>query len=313
MEQTALLTIGDVASRAKVPIKTIRYYDEVGILKPEDVTEAGYRLYGDAQVWQLNLIRALRETGFSIKDIRQLLAGETSPEDAITLQLELVTKQMEKLAQVQAVLKRAKGEDDALGRLYKLGGTVKLSPKERRTFLRHKMRNLLARKAPPGWRERFMEEFFEALPDTLSAEQVEAWVALVELLEDEGVQSAYQEQMASFWKTVQEHGVDPQTWQAGMKRALEKALAAVKEGQGPGGSLVQAGVEAWVELFAEALGRAPDPAFYRWFAEVAPTFVSETGWRMQELVFILWKRDTSSVEAQRLLLKGLEYRVAKAV
>ena len=88
MEEDALFTIGEVAERAGVPVKTIRCYDEAGIFKPESVSEAGYRLYADAQLWRLDLIRSLRETGFGIRDIRQLLAGEISPGEAIALQLE---------------------------------------------------------------------------------------------------------------------------------------------------------------------------------------------------------------------------------
>ena len=305
-----LLTIGEVAKRTKVPVKTIRYYDEVGILTPDEVSEAGYRLYGDAQVGRLGLIRTLRETGFSIKDVRQLLAGETSPDEAIALQLEVIQKQVEKLTLAQAVLERAQQEDDALSHLHTLGTTLKLTPSERRAFLRTKMRDVMARKAPPEWRERFMTDFFANLPDTFGTEQVEAWVELVEILEDERVRADYEMQMATFWRTVEAHHIDPQVWQEGLNRSLETALAALEAGEGPNDVLVQTGVEQWVDHYAAALGREPDSAFYRWFGEVAPTFVSETGWRLQELVFILWQRDITPVEAQRLLLRGLEYRLA---
>ena len=178
-----LLTIGEVAKRTKVPVKTIRCYDEAGILTPDEVSAASYRLYGDAQVGRLGLIRTLRDTGFSIKDIRQLLAGETSPAEAIALQLEVIQTQVEKLIQAQAVLKRAQQENDALSHLHTLGVTLKPTPSERRAFLRTKMRDVMARKAPLEWRERFMADFFANLPDTFGTAPVEAQRLLLRGLE----------------------------------------------------------------------------------------------------------------------------------
>ena len=62
-----------------VSARTLRYYHRIGLLEPAASTEAGYRLYGEAELWRLNLIRSLREMDFSLHDIGALLAGERVP------------------------------------------------------------------------------------------------------------------------------------------------------------------------------------------------------------------------------------------
>ncbi len=72
--QTAPLTIGAVAKRAGVAIDTIRYYEREGLL-PEPLRRAsGYRSYGDGTVVQLRFIRRAKDLGFTLEEIRELLA-----------------------------------------------------------------------------------------------------------------------------------------------------------------------------------------------------------------------------------------------
>ena len=65
-------TIGDLAKKLNIITRTIRYYDQKGLVKPSRVSESGYRLYSAKQVKQLKLIIFLKELGFSLKDIRRL-------------------------------------------------------------------------------------------------------------------------------------------------------------------------------------------------------------------------------------------------
>lgn len=65
-------TIGDLAKKLNIITRTIRYYDQKGLVKPSRVSESGYRLYSAKQVKQLKLI-ILKELGFSLKDIQKIL------------------------------------------------------------------------------------------------------------------------------------------------------------------------------------------------------------------------------------------------
>jgi MerR family transcriptional regulator, copper efflux regulator len=72
--QTPSLTIGAVAKRAGVPIDTIRYYEREGLL-PEPLRRAsGYRSYNESAISQLRFIRRAKDLGFTLEEIRDLLA-----------------------------------------------------------------------------------------------------------------------------------------------------------------------------------------------------------------------------------------------
>ena len=74
MNMPSSLTIGTVAKRAGVPIDTIRYYEREGLL-PEPLRRAsGYRSYGEGTVAQLRFIRRAKALGFTLEEIRDLLA-----------------------------------------------------------------------------------------------------------------------------------------------------------------------------------------------------------------------------------------------
>ena len=67
------MNIGDVAGRTGLPAKTIRYYEDIGLVKPlRDVN--GYRAFRDTDLHKLAFVGRARSLGFSIEDCRSLLA-----------------------------------------------------------------------------------------------------------------------------------------------------------------------------------------------------------------------------------------------
>jgi len=67
--------IGQLAAIADVAASALRYYDEAGLLQPEERTEAGYRLYGPGAVGRLQFIRRAQGLGLSLREIHQLVAS----------------------------------------------------------------------------------------------------------------------------------------------------------------------------------------------------------------------------------------------
>ncbi len=69
----AMLTIGQVAQRTGINPKTVRYYEEIGLLPPAPRTQSGYRLYDDAALRRLRLIGRAKLLGLSLKETRELV------------------------------------------------------------------------------------------------------------------------------------------------------------------------------------------------------------------------------------------------
>lgn len=67
-------TIGKLALHADVTTDTVRYYEKEGLLTPSKRTGAGYRLYGEDAVRRLRFIKQAQQCGFSLKEIREVLA-----------------------------------------------------------------------------------------------------------------------------------------------------------------------------------------------------------------------------------------------
>jgi Cu(I)-responsive transcriptional regulator len=67
------MNVGDAAQRSGLPSKTIRYYEEIGLIAPDRAAN-GYRSYSDDDIHRLAFLRRARGLGFSIEDCRQLMA-----------------------------------------------------------------------------------------------------------------------------------------------------------------------------------------------------------------------------------------------
>ena len=77
-----MIRIGDFSKLSRVSIKTLRYYDEMGLLKPIEVDRfTGYRYYDFHQLPRLYRILALKELGFSLEEIGRFLEENLSTEE----------------------------------------------------------------------------------------------------------------------------------------------------------------------------------------------------------------------------------------
>jgi len=77
-----MFKIGDFAKLTRVPVRTLRYYDDIGLLKAAHIDPAtGYRYYSSAQLVQLNQILALKDLGLSLEQISSVLEDETRLDD----------------------------------------------------------------------------------------------------------------------------------------------------------------------------------------------------------------------------------------
>ena len=92
-----IYTVKEVAEIAGVTIKTLHHYHKIGLLKPSQITDAGYRLYGEKELERLQQILFYRELDFSLNDIKKALEDEPSRLVCLTEQQELLNARKQRL------------------------------------------------------------------------------------------------------------------------------------------------------------------------------------------------------------------------
>lgn len=110
MKEKALYTTGEFAKRANVSVRTIRYYDSKGLLKPSVVSDSNYRYYTDSDFAKLQRILVLRSLGFSLEDIAVISDDDKtsgSVKESFDLQLRLIREKISELRQIEQTLQEA--------------------------------------------------------------------------------------------------------------------------------------------------------------------------------------------------------------
>lgn len=107
------MTVGEVAKKMGVTVRTLQYYDKEGILTPSAESEGGRRLYTDKDLVALHQIISLKSLGFSLDDIKQRLISLETPAEvanALTEQADDVRKKIEQLKASLAAIEQLKTE-----------------------------------------------------------------------------------------------------------------------------------------------------------------------------------------------------------
>ena len=94
-------TVKEVAAITGVSVRTLHHYDAIGLLKPSEVTDAGYRLYDDTALERLQSILLFRQLQFPLKEIKEILdAPDFDSQTALEQQIELLRLQKEHLEEL---------------------------------------------------------------------------------------------------------------------------------------------------------------------------------------------------------------------
>jgi len=311
-----LITIGEASRRSGVPVKTIRYYSDEGLLPPSGITEAGYRLYSEEDLALLETIRSLRAAGFGLGTIAALVSRRTSPQEAARLQLEAVNLQLRELNRRRALLESVVGaEGEALASyLDRARALALLSAKEREAFLgRHLERAIEGVPVDPDWKEGLWRGAVLDLPDELTDEQLDAWRELAEMVSDEGFGEALRRQSQPFWESVEEGAFDLTEWNEAQGNVISEAVAAVRKGVSSAEGRGQRVVGGYLEALARVMGREGDEdGLAKWWLSHYEATNDPRFERYWELIRILkgWPKESLQARAYEWLMEGLRHRIA---
>ena len=93
-----MMTVNEVSRLTGGTIRTLQYYDKIGLLKPAEYTESGYRLYDDTALERLQQILLFRELEFPLKEIKEIMkSSDFDRKKALKQQIKLLTLKKEHL------------------------------------------------------------------------------------------------------------------------------------------------------------------------------------------------------------------------
>jgi DNA-binding transcriptional MerR regulator len=245
------MTIGQLAARTGLSVRTLRFYADAGVLPETGRSEAGYRLFGPEAVPRARLLRTLRELGVGLDEVRRVLREEASLADVAAAHERAIDAQIRSLQLQRAVL-RAVTRSTEPEELQRMTDLTTLTADERRRIVDDYLdavfgdhESEVAARLRMGAPE---------LPEDPTPDQIAAWVELAQLLRDPDF-VASSRQMAD---RARAEGPEPDPARFAVGRAVgEHAGAAVRAGVAPDSAQALAVVE---RLEAVAPGTPPDRA-----------------------------------------------------
>uniref|UniRef100_UPI0034DF5330 MerR family transcriptional regulator n=1 Tax=Streptomyces flavofungini TaxID=68200 RepID=UPI0034DF5330 len=179
-----LYSIGELARRTGLTVKTIRFWSDSGIVTPTQRTPAGYRRYGTGAVARLDLVRTLREIGLDLPTIRRVVDREVPLADVAAAHAEALDVQIHTLRLRRAVLTAVARRGASTEELALMHRLAKLSEDERSRLIDDFLGTVFEGLDGHPAFGAVIRSMTPELPDDPTVEQVEAWVELAELFQD---------------------------------------------------------------------------------------------------------------------------------
>ncbi|WP_227793329.1 MerR family transcriptional regulator [Paenibacillus guangzhouensis] len=306
-------SIGEAAKMTGTTIKTVRYYDTIGLLRPTGYTEGGHRLYTASDLWRLELITTLRYLDFGIEEIKQMISGEVPLGKALDWQIESIESQMSTLANMLSILRQAKDhEADSLYYIHDLVTTRAINTEKRHKFiLKIVEESKLLEGIPAEWRSSFLYNFNKHIihQSKISAQQTVAWQELQELLNDPQFIADLKNDEFLFFNMVHQPHYDAARWVKKIDEIHDRLNTALKQKRAADSPYVQAIVEDTALLYANAGQSASQEDFFRYFAAYSQQPRTERIERFNALCSILSPKYRLFAKGNDLLLQGIQWKL----
>jgi DNA-binding transcriptional MerR regulator len=262
MDGDRLYSIGDLARRTGLAVRTIRFYSDCGIVVPAGRSPAGYRLYDAGAVARLDLVRTLRDLDVDLPTIRKVLNQELSLPAVAAAHAEALDVQIRILRLRRAVLTavaRRGSTPEEMEHMHKL---ARLSEDERHRligdFLDAVFGGMGTEPSFAGVRRSMTPE----LPDAPEAEQVQAWAELAGLSQDPDFRASMR-QMAIDEAAERAQGSTPVLHRGLIAVVRDQASSALAAGIEPASPEAAPAVAALTAHYAHILGRPDDAGLRR--------------------------------------------------
>ncbi|MEU9469392.1 MerR family transcriptional regulator [Streptomyces avermitilis] len=263
MDGGILYSIGELAQRTGLTVKTIRFYSDRGIVAPADRTHAGYRRYAPDAVARLALVRTLRELGLGLDMIRRVVDQELTLSEVAAEHAAALDVQIGILRLRRAVLTAAAEREPTPKEMELMHQLATLSEAERRRLIGDFLDTVFEGLHSGTHHAAARRSMTPELPTNPTDDQVRAWVELAELSLDPDFR-------ASVRRLAEDHvaglpdgtPTPPRPDMVAVARDL--ASPAVACGISPDSPQADPVVAALIAHCALAHGRSDDAELHRW-------------------------------------------------
>ena len=227
-----LLTIGQLAHRAGVSVRTLRFWSDEGLLPVRQRSASGYRLYDGEALARVDLVVTLRELGFGHEAMTRVLRSRATVAEIAAAHLELIDRQIRSLERQRSVLRVIARRGANLKETQIMHSLAKLTAAERQAILDELVAQAfdgLDPKVSTAGVARMMRELPPDLPDEPTAPQLDAWIELADLASDPSFVARVREMAVESTQKQPAPDFDP----ALHGRVMEHVRRAMAEGIAP--------------------------------------------------------------------------------
>ncbi|HVC41057.1 MAG TPA: MerR family transcriptional regulator [Candidatus Saccharimonadales bacterium] len=301
-------SIGELAALTGLPVKTIRYYSDIGLVPEARRTDAGYRRYDSTGLARLELVRTLRDLGIDLAAIRRVAETRMTLQEVARAHADGIDLHIRQLTLRRAVLRALARNGSRPEEVRRMTAFARASADEAGRIMEAFLAAVFADHEDDPFAER-MRAALPVLPAEPSEAEIDAWIELAALVDD-----------ASFRQRIREMVVEGQRRRA-MPGAVEPDAAinaanqavtaragdAVTHGIPPGSPEGAAIVSELAGLFGAAAGREDDASYRAELADRLETFSDRRVERYWQLIGIINGRpaQASIVPAYEWLVAGL--------
>jgi DNA-binding transcriptional MerR regulator len=302
------LSIGQVARHTGLPVKTIRYYSDIGLVPEARRTAGGYRRYDPEALARLELVRALRDLGLDLDTIARVCGEQSGLEDVARAHADAVDLHIRQMTIRRAVLRAIARGISRPDEVQRMTAFARASADECRRLMDDFLDAVFAGRPEDPFAQR-MRATVAVLPEQPSDQQLDAWIELAGLVQDSDFRTRVT-QMASEGARIRTttglSDTDAATQRAG-QAVLDRAAAALASGVEPTSPEAGPIVSDLVAGFAQAAGRRDNAAYRAELARQLAMFSDRRVERYWQLTGVIngWPEPPSMMPAYEWFIAAL--------
>jgi DNA-binding transcriptional MerR regulator len=305
------MSIGELARLTGLPVKTIRYYSDIGLAPEAGRSPSGYRRYNAAGLARIELVRTLRELGLDLGTIRRVVERQAGLAEVAAAHADAVDAHIRQLTLRRSLLRAIARRHSQPEEVPRMTAFARSSADEAGRIMEEFIASVFAEHPDDPFAAR-MRSALPELPEEPSGAQIDAWVELAGLVGDPDFRARVRRMVDEGARRRSERDLsdtDEATQRAG-RAVAERAGAALAAGVAPESPQASPIVDDLVGLFAGAAHRADGSAYRSELLTQLDTFSDERVERYWTLIGIIngWPPGPSLMPAYRWFIEALRAR-----